>query len=569
MDTFFKRVLPYTGMIIAVIIVGYLARQNHNNFEKTIVNQARRQLIESVRVEGRLLNERILNLMQELEILSENAEVQDSFYNHSGKADPVFLQLEDSYKDVRSLAGSLSMIDGKGAVIYEAPSKENIGKSYSSEADVRQALLDHRLYASGVIKTSSGTLILTYDQPVFRQGKFVGLLRAVVHLETLQSFVARHQGGDTYSFLLDQDGSLLSYPDAHYLGQSLSTVFHDNNLSLKESTFGALMEKFSRGEEGSGEYQLFPLDSPHKAEDVIVAFTPVNFGGKVWSLITAEDYDSIAGPVNKNARDNIVFGGMIGFVLFLSALLLYREQRRKNEELKATQSLLIQSAKMEVIGKLAAGVAHEVKNPLAVIQMSVDYLKNNVKSQDEDVIASLDDAENAVNRADTIIKGLLDFSASSELEIKIQDIHALIDKSLSLVKHTRERNHVRVTKSFGKDIPEVGIDRNKIEQVFVNLFMNAIQAMPAGGELQVRTFRAGASEARQMVMVQVEDQGAGIPEHILKDLFVPFVTTKREVGGTGLGLSIVRNIIEMHGGKITLENKPNGQGVRATLWFKI
>ena len=99
--------------------------------------------------------------------------------------------------------------------------------------------------------------------------------------------------------------------------------------------------------------------------------------------------------------------------------------------------------------------------------------------------------------------------------------------------------------------------------------MNAIQAMPSGGDLQIRTFRAGSSDKRQMVMVQIEDNGSGMPESILKDLFVPFVTTKRAVGGTGLGLSIVRNIMEMHEGRIALENKTNGRGVRATLWFKI
>ncbi|MEI8012775.1 MAG: ATP-binding protein, partial [Candidatus Omnitrophota bacterium] len=418
-------------------------------------------------------------------------------------------------------------------------------------------------------KTASGASVVNYDQSVFRQGKFIGLLRAVIRLETLHSFISTHQGGDTYFFLLDQEGRLLSYPDTHYLGQSLLTLFQDNNLSLKETSFGMLMDKLGWGEEGSGEYLLFPLDSPHKAEKSIAAFSPIYFGAHVWSLVAVEDYDSFAGPVNKNARDNIIFGGIIVLILLSSAVFLYRDQKRKNEELKAAQSLLIQTAKMEVIGKLAAGVAHEVKNPLAVIQMSVDYLKQNVKSQDEDVIASLEDAENAVSRADTIIKGLLDFSASSDLDIKMQDIHALIDRSLTLVKYILEKNHVRVIKSFGEDIPMVGIDKNKIEQVFVNLLMNAVQAMPAGGELEIRTFRTGSSDERQMIIVQIEDNGSGIPESVLKDLYVPFVTTKRDVGGTGLGLSIVRNIMELHGGKIAVENNEDGQGVCARLWFNL
>ena len=420
-----------------------------------------------------------------------------------------------------------------------------------------------------MVKTALGTPILTYDQPVFRKGKFIGLLRAIIRLETLQAFVRDHEGEDNYSFLLDQEDCLLSYPDSRYLGQNLSTLFHDNDLSLKNNSLEALKEKFSRGESGSGEYQLFALDSPHKAKQVIVAFSPVYFGGNAWSLVTAKYYDLIAAPVNKNAADNIAFAGMILLLVFLSATFLYRDQKRKNEELRSTQSLLIQSAKMEVVGKLAAGVAHEVKNPLAIILMSVDYLKNNVKSKDEDVSNCLEDAKRAVDRADMIIKGLLDFSSTSKIENLTQDVHALIEKSLLLVKYAYEKSNVRVIKNFGKDIPDVSVDSNKIEQVFVNLFINAIQAMPSGGELQIRTFRAGSSDKRQMVVVQIEDNGTGMPDNVIKDLFVPFVTTKRAKGGTGLGLSIVKNIMELHGGKITLENKSNGHGVRAMLWFKI
>ena len=569
MNLSFKKILPYAGMIIAVIIVGYLARQNHNSFEKTIVNQARRQLLQAVRIEGRLLNQRVSNLTRELEILSENTEVQAAFLSApSSKNNPGFTQLDDSYKDVKSLADSLSMIDAKGIVICEAPIKKNTGKDLSSEADVRKVLDDRRVFASGVIKTASGESILVYDQPVFKQGKFVGLLKAVIRLETLQAFVSRHEGEDYYSFLLDQEGFLLSYFDTHYLGKNLLTLFSDNNLSLKESRLETFLDGLGKGVEGSGEYRLLPVDSPHKAEDVIAAFSPISFGGNMWSLVTVEDYDSISGPVNRNARDNIVFGGLIVLALFLSGTILYQDQRRKNNELRATQSLLIQSAKMEVVGKLAAGVAHEVKNPLAIILMNAGYLKDNVKTKDENISSALEDIMGSICRADTIVKGLLDFSSISKLEIETLDIHSLIDKALLLVKYTREKNNIRLAKNFAKDVPAVSVDKNKIEQVFLNLFMNAIQAMPSGGELKVSTFQAGASDKRQMVMVQIEDSGAGLTEIVMNNMFIPFVTTKHSSGGTGLGLSIVKNIMEMHEGKITLENKTKDSGVRATLWFK-
>jgi signal transduction histidine kinase len=582
MDNFLKKIFPYAGMLLVVIVVGYFARKNHNYFEKSIVDQTRAQLLVTARLKARSLGQQVLNLTQELEILSGEEVVQEAFSYRYGKTKHAgFSLMEDSYRDIKSLAASLSMIDAKGEIIYEVPSKDNIGRDLSSEVDVRKGLADHHAQASGIMHTASGMPVLTFDQPVFSQDKFVGLLRSVISLETLQAVVNSHEGEDAYFFLTDQDGRLLSYPDRHYLGQYLSKLFDDNHLPLENSGFKTLMEKGARGEDGSGISQLFPLDSPHKAEEVIVAFSPVFFGGNAWSLVVGKDYDSVSGPVNRNARDNIIFAGFVIFALCFSAAAFYLDQKKKNvelqrlyenleknlEELRSTQSLLIQSAKMESVGKLAAGVAHEVKNPLAIILMSTTYLKNNVKSRDEQVAAFLDDIENAVKRADTIVKGLLDFS--SELEIRAQDVHILIDRSFSLAKHLLVENKIQVVEDFGEDLPEVNIDRNKIEQVFVNLIMNSIQAMPFGGELRVKTFREGSGEGQHWVVVRIEDTGTGMPGSVLKDLFVPFVTTKRSEGGTGLGLSIVKNIMELHGGRIALENKAEGQGVRATLWFKI
>ena len=263
MDTFIKKTLPYIGMVLVVIDVGFFAKQNHNSFEKTIVSQTQRQLLNAVRVEGRLLEQRLSNLTQELEILSENEEVQDVFADGPGrKAVPGFSQLDDSYRDVKSQTVSLSMIDAKGVVIYEVPSKENTGKNLISDADVRKVLTDHKVYADGVVKDALGAYIQAYDQPVFRQGKFVGLLRAVIALETLQSFVSRHEEGDNYSFLLNKEGCLLSYPDQHYLGENLTTLFQDNNLSLKNSKFDALLERVNKGESGSGTCVFFPQSWP-------------------------------------------------------------------------------------------------------------------------------------------------------------------------------------------------------------------------------------------------------------------------------------------------------------------
>ncbi len=251
---------------------------------------------------------------------------------------------------------------------------------------------------------------------------------------------------------------------------------------------------------------------------------------------------------------------------------------RTHAELKAAQMDLIQNAKLESVGRLAAGVAHEVKNPLAVIQLGVDYLNNTVKG-DLAFVETTRDMDDAVKRADTVIKGLLDFSRSEQLALTPQDLNAVIEETLTLVKHELLKHEVGVEKELQAKLPPINLDRNKLKQVFINLFMNAIQAMGAqGGTLILRTRKlsfkelvTGHEEAAlpdkppngEAVVVDVEDTGPGIPLELLDKLFDPFFTTKAVGSGTGLGLSVSRKIVELHGATIKLGNrKPKGAAAR-------
>jgi signal transduction histidine kinase len=255
---------------------------------------------------------------------------------------------------------------------------------------------------------------------------------------------------------------------------------------------------------------------------------------------------------------------------------------RAHEELKAAQMILIQNAKLESVGRLAAGVAHEVKNPLAVIQLGLDYLTHTVKG-DKGLEETVQDMEDAIKRADTVIKGLLDFSRSEQLTLAPCDLNAILDETLLLVKHELTKNHVTVERDLQENLPPVELDRNKIKQVFINLFINAIQAMgSAGGTLGVRTRRQRLTQAQadwggkasggfhagdDAVVVDVEDTGTGIPEDKLDKLFDPFFTTKAVGSGTGLGLSVSRKIIELHGAAIRISNRKTN-GAAAQIIFR-
>jgi two-component system NtrC family sensor kinase len=160
----------------------------------------------------------------------------------------------------------------------------------------------------------------------------------------------------------------------------------------------------------------------------------------------------------------------------------------------------------------------------------------------------------------------------------IRSLNPVVEQSLLLAKHALDRAHIRVVTQLGNEVPVVNFDRTKIEQVVINLFMNAIDAMPAGGTLTVRTRVAdereaqahvarGSTDGETLVVIEVEDTGTGIPPHTLTKIFDPFFTTKPTGKGTGLGLAVSRTIVELHGGALQVVNRKEG-GVRASVLLK-
>jgi PAS domain S-box-containing protein len=238
-----------------------------------------------------------------------------------------------------------------------------------------------------------------------------------------------------------------------------------------------------------------------------------------------------------------------------------RERKRAEHELQTAQLHLVQAAKLESVGRLAAGIAHEVKNPLAIIMQATSYLGSlPALSADRELAALVEDIERAVRRADSVIRGLLDFAAARKLHTQPEPIQAAVEDALELVKHEVDRAHLTVIRTFDPHLPPVRHDRQKIGQVFVNLLMNAIHSSPEGGRITVRT----ANGTPGCVTASIEDAGAGIAPADLPRVFDPFFTTKPTGKGTGLGLSVSRSIVDMHGGTITLANRPGG-GVAAVV----
>jgi signal transduction histidine kinase len=257
-----------------------------------------------------------------------------------------------------------------------------------------------------------------------------------------------------------------------------------------------------------------------------------------------------------------------------------RELRQSHQQLKQAQMQLIQAAKLESVGRLAAGVAHEVKNPLAIVQLGLDYLEQ-VLELDATVAEVVQDMLVAVSRADTVVRGLLDFSRERALALRAGAINRILSDSLQLVRHELTQRNIAVETRFGEDIPERDFDADKMQQVFLNLFMNAMHAIGHDGTLSVRSALAVVDDAAlgthardagflggdRLIRIVIEDSGPGIRPEDLGRLFDPYFTTKRQGEGTGLGLSVTRNIVTLHRGSIDLDNRREG-GARAVLLFR-
>lgn len=263
---------------------------------------------------------------------------------------------------------------------------------------------------------------------------------------------------------------------------------------------------------------------------------------------------------------------------------LNQELMQTHENLTRAHEQLIQAEKMESVGRLAAGVAHEVKNPLAMIGMGLELLTRHLPADDFKAMETIARMKRGIERAKKIVRGLVDYSSDRRLEFQLQDPNRLIGDALELIEYQLNLAEIRIDFIRNPDLPIVEVDQTKIEQVLVNLFINAMHSMDEGGSLTIRAdavtlenvahdegsrLRERLRQGDRMVRITVADSGHGIPEDVLGKLFDPFFTTKSTGKGTGLGLTVSRKIVELHGGELVLANRKDGPGAIATLLLKV
>lgn len=241
---------------------------------------------------------------------------------------------------------------------------------------------------------------------------------------------------------------------------------------------------------------------------------------------------------------------------------LYADLQQRMDELQRTQAQLVQSAKMAAIGELAAGVAHELNNPLTSILGFAELVFKNIKA-DDPIRDDLQVISDETRRARDIVRGLLDFSQQVTAPQEKADINQVLRETVALVRQQIKNHHVQLMESYARGLPRLMLSANRMKQVFLNLITNALHAMPEGGTLAVTTERVEGE-----VAIRIADTGVGIPAENLSRIFDPFFTTRPVGQGTGLGLAVSLGIVREHEGRITVESEV-GMGSRFTVWLPV
>jgi len=251
---------------------------------------------------------------------------------------------------------------------------------------------------------------------------------------------------------------------------------------------------------------------------------------------------------------------------------------KSQEELNAAHLQLIQAEKLQSVGRLAAGVAHEVKNPMAILQMGIQYLVDSPVGDDQTRDTVLHEMRSAADRANSVIENLQNFSSARELANRAVVVNQVIADALQLIRIDLTKRKVEVVTELAPNLPTCNLESTAIEQVLVNILTNSCHAMPNGGTISIRTFLRIAAETdverthgdrsgrflrvgEPAVVMEVRDTGTGIPTEQLPHMFDLFYTTKETGKGQGLGLAVSKRIIDLHGGRITIANAPGGGSV--------
>lgn len=385
-----------------------------------------------------------------------------------------------------------------------------------------------------------------------REGDRNWILRATIDTDIFDNLVKAAQVGKTGdAFVVNKDGTLQTTP--RFSGELLSKV---NYLELQRFSGTRIEEK--------------------TVNEKTALFGMTWFKSKEWLLVVKEDPSEELTPL-LHARFlvlSILVGGVLLIIMgtiFITRLMI-GQLIKADREKAILDSNLMQSSKMAALGKLAAGIAHEVNNPLAVIKEKVGWAKDLLEEEDisksenfqefEDAIRKID---HHVDRAKKVTHRLLGFARRMEPIQETVNVNKVLEDTIEFLRNEAHYRNITITTDYSSEVPLTTSDSAQLQQVFLNILNNGIDAVGKDGEITVATHYKGKEK---QIQISISDNGPGIPTEQINRIFDPFFTTKEVGKGTGLGLSISYSIIEKLGGSIVVTSK-EGMGTTFTITLPV
>jgi two-component system, NtrC family, sensor kinase len=283
-----------------------------------------------------------------------------------------------------------------------------------------------------------------------------------------------------------------------------------------------------------------------------------------WVLVIKEDLSEAMAPLfeTRYVESLVIAGGILLVVLgtVFTTRAMTNELIRMERDKAAGDEIVMQSSKMAALGKMAAGVAHEINNPLQIIGDQAGWMKDLLEEEDVSKSANLQEFEGCVNkilrhveRCRSITHRLLRFGRRMEPTQEMVDVNAVVAETITFLETEARFREIEIRTSYDDRLPRITTDQAQLQQVFLNIIDNAIDAVGKSGYIDIRTTRDPGSDRE--VIIEISDSGPGIPKETLARIFDPFFTTKKANEGTGLGLSISYSIVEKLGGRILVASE--------------
>jgi signal transduction histidine kinase len=452
---------------------------------------------------------------------------------------------EGVMKDSSVIKKQVESLDRRGEILYSR------GNAHTEGPEEKKVIAQAKGLCPGDVLILQDTKTLTMVAPVCRLDSFTGAVMLSMGIQDIaKAFLSSLKSGSRENaWVMDEKGTLLYHPaQSGMIGKNL----HKTDASCFRCHKSFEVEKKiieGRGDYCSGDYYGRYV-SP-TGEDKILAYSSAMAGDSRWIVAVSAPYSEVTLSIKRSMK---LYSWIIILIAMttsgVSAWLIVLNEKRQQAEERAKHEKemeMMHSEKLVSLERLTSGIASEIGNPLTSVSSFVQILLG--MEEDEFKRETLETTSFHVNRISDILKQLSGFSKMTASELKPCKTNNVIEDSLSLIQYDKRVQGVTVVREL-QPVPAITTDRDQLSQVMVNIILNAVDAMPNGGTLTIRSRTKDGS-----VVIEFEDTGVGIAEEDLGRVFDPFYTTKEQ--GTGLGMAVSHSIIQKLKGRLTVESELN------------